>query len=347
MRGLRRLLAAVATFVVTTGIVVIDSASATPIDRCGETIDSRPVVLSVHGFAGRPGAWEEGARSRSMNDSVKMVSGVKLVAAFDYQAYNTKWVTDSHIGPALAERINCLSDASKEAGGDGRVIVLAHSMGGLALREALNQSNPIHVKPEKIGLAIMMGTPHNGSDASYFGGVVNLCLPSSGSVGYGCMTSPAIRAMRPGSRELAELPKLPASVALRSIAGDVVVSQYVWGYKVAERHYGDKVVKVASATAQYTTAFPGDGKFTFECEADVAFGFPLGTSCDHAELLKNGQVQASVIQALGEYVNSLPDPEPTPTPSSTSGCEQPAPSVTPSEEAIGGVGGGPSATPCT
>lgn len=349
MRRRSALLASVTVFALVAGIgLAANSASAVTISRCGSSIDSRPIVITVHGFRGDFGKWNESGPNGSMNDSIAMVSRVNLVNPFNYGVHSLKWVTDSHIGPAIAEKINCLSDASKEAGGDGRVIVVAHSMGGLALREALNQASAVHVKPEKIGLAIMLGTPHNGSDLGFFGGSINLCMPSFGSVQYSCMTSPAIQAMSPGSRELAKLPKLPSSVALRAIAGDVVVSRYLWGRKIAALHYGDRVVKVASATGQYTTAYPGDGKFIFDCEAETVFGNPMGTSCDHGELPKNGQVQASVIQALGEYVNSLPGPKPTPSPTSSSGggCEQPSPSATASEEAIGGVGGGPSEIPC-
>ena len=221
-------------------------------------------------------------------------------------------------------------------------------MGGLALREALNQVNPIHATPDKIGLAILIGTPHLGSPfaGEAAGSWYTRCSD------FGCMRSEAARAMKIGSRQLADLPHMPGSIPLRAIAGDIVTTAPSWG-GTSQTHHGDYVVSVASATDEYTTRYPGDGKFVVECQPPVSIGvlfgwIPIGAPCEHGRLLRNAQVQTKVIQALGEYVNSLPDhePTPTPTPPSPGGCEQPTPSVAPSEEAIGGVGGGSSGTPC-
>jgi len=260
-----------------------------------------------------------------------LIRKVKLVAPFDYSDYHSKWVTDEHIGKALAERINCLSAASKEAGGDGRVIVVAHSMGGLALREALNRAKPVYVKPENIGLAIMIGTPHTGAP------VAKWCNPT------GCgWVQPAVAAMRPGSRQLRELPKLPSTVPQRAIAGRII------GY--GGFGLDDGVVPVYSATRARTTAYAGDGLFEARCYQLWPSQEP---SCHHKNLLKDAGVQANVMAALNEYVGSLPDPDPSPTPSCTPTAN---PTPTPSGGEIGGtgetgggeiggIGGGPSATP--
>ena len=343
MRKTQSIVAAACAGVAIAGGVIVASplASAASVERCDTTVDQRPVVLTVHGFKGDPSTFSDLGPSGSMDDSIRSISRVNLVPAFNYQAYNTQWVTDEHIGKALAEQINCLSSASKEAGGDGKVIVLAHSMGGLALREALNQTNPVYVKPEKVGLAIMMGTPHQGSDFGYFGGSINLCLPSTGSLGFNCMRSPAIRAMRPGSSELKALPKLPDSVPLRAIAGNVSRS---------ERYGTDSVVTVDSATDEYTTDYPGDGRVVINCSRVWP---PWATRwCEHKNLPKDTQVQTSVIQALGEYLNDRPDPSPSPTCTPTasptptpSGGEIGGTGNTGGAGEIGGVGGEPSATP--
>lgn len=326
------------------------TATANAISRCDATIDERPTVLSVHGLNGDPRSWGDAADKKSMRYAIGTISKVNPITAFDYESNNLKWVTNKAIGPALASRINCLSAASLEAGGNGKIVIVAHSMGGLALREALNQTAAVHTSPNKIGLAITIGTPHLGSPlageaAAYWYTRCN---------GFGCMQSEAARAMKVGSPQLAALPRMPSTVPLRAIAGDIVTTAPGWG-GTTQTHHGDYVVSVASAIDEYTTQYPGDGKFTIECQPPVSIGvffgwIPLGSPCEHGRLLRNAQVQTKVVQALGEYVLSQPDPTPTPSPtSSTPGsgnCEQPTASATPTEEAIGGVGAGPSATPC-
>jgi pimeloyl-ACP methyl ester carboxylesterase len=311
------------------GFLASDSeATADTIAACGTTVDERSVVISVHGFNGDPEVWEAKGSARSMNDSIEMVDGVVLAAGFNYQPYNTKWVTDPNIGKALAVQIKCLSAASLRAGGDGRVIVIAHSMGGLAVREAMK-----YLDPKIVGLVITIGTPHQGAP------IAKWCNPT------GCgWIAPAVAAMRPGSPQLRQLPLMPRTVPLRAIAGDVVQTLYLWGRKVGEIHYGDRIVSVGSATAQYTTAYPGDGRFVIKCAPTKTFrGIPLEASCDHGSQLRDAAVQANVRQALDEYVGSLPT-APSPTP--TSGCSS-SPVVTPSEPegADGGMGTVPSSEP--
>jgi pimeloyl-ACP methyl ester carboxylesterase len=261
-----------------------------------------------------------------MNDSIKLIRRVNLVEAFNYEAYHSKWVTDEHIGKALAERVNCLSAASKEAGGDGRVIVVAHSMGGLALREALNRAKPVYVKPENIGLAIMIGTPHKGAP------IAKWCNPT------GCgWVQPAVAAMRPGSRQLRELPVLPPTVAQRAIAGRIIGSG---GFG-----FDDGVVSVYSATRERTTVYAGDGLFETRCYQLWPWQKP---SCHHENLLKDAAVQANVMAALSEYVRSLPNPDPSPSPTPTcASTANPSPTSSGGETGgtIVGAGGEPSATP--
>lgn len=263
------------------GVLALVPTASAVVDRCGVSVDARPVIMTVHGFTGDPGAFSESGETGSMNDSIRMVDKVNLVDPFDYRDHNTKWVTDENIGPALAKQINCLSSASKEAGGDGKIIVVAHSMGGLALREALNQANPVYVKPEKVGLAIMLGTPHRGAPRANWCWVLP-CLPFSS----------AANAMRVNSSELVKLPRLPHWVPLRAIAGNI---------KRSERGGTDGVVRVDSATDEYTTDYPGDGRVVINCSR--VWPPWAAPSCRHEDLPKDTQIQASVIQALGEYLN--------------------------------------------
>jgi predicted alpha/beta hydrolase family esterase len=91
-------------------------------------------VLLVHGYNSGPQTWNADTRS-----TYASVSGV-CIDVFDYKNWSTHWVTDSHIGPALAMRIDELASASSSGGGSGKVIIVAHSMGGLATRCALAES---------------------------------------------------------------------------------------------------------------------------------------------------------------------------------------------------------------
>ena len=56
---------------------------------------------------------------------------------FDDKRYNTVWASDASIAACLADYIRQVSDLHRERGGNGRVFLVAHSMGGLAVRFAL------------------------------------------------------------------------------------------------------------------------------------------------------------------------------------------------------------------
>lgn len=338
MRMTRRSFAAGIALALSAGMLVMIPTTATAVTDCGgNQIDDRPVVVTVHGFNGGEQAFSEQGPFGSMNQSIELLRRkFKLVKAFDYGAYNNQWVTNPHIGQALAQYINCLSAASVRAGGDGKVVTVAHSMGGLALREALNRANQHYVEPWKIGLAIDIGTPHRGSP------LANVCRV----YGEHPCTGPAATAMIPSSTELNALPSMPRTVPLRAIAGRVI------GYNNDGR--SDYVVTVNSATAEYTTRYAGDGRHVVSCYQLWPWQMP---SCNHLDQLRDVGIQANVVSALAEYSRSSrpvpPTPSPTPTCTSSSVPvpspteTDPSASATPSEpeDAIGGVGGGPTETP--
>lgn len=329
MRGLNWQLAAtgVAASLVLGGVALASPTAAAPIKRCNTTVDARPVVLAVHGLAGFPSDFGKDGEKNTMNVAIDSVSRVKRVDAFDYHDYAKKWVTDEHLGAALAKQINCLSAASREAGGNGKIAVVSNSLGSLVLRQALNQSAPTHTSPSKVGLAVMIGSPHKGTYAAVAGLVIY--WDCKGQI---CQPSAAVKALIPPSRRLALLPPLPRTVPQRAIATDIIKGSV---------HLGDTIVSVSSATAEYTTRYRGDGKVVINCTPSQT------VPCMHGNLLKNAKVQEAVVRSLNEYAPrpaATPTPSPTPTPTPTSTCT-PAPSPTPSEEANGGTGGGPTVTP--
>jgi len=280
----------------TSGMAAIDSpAAADLVWDCGTTVDARPSIVFVHGFDSSPVIWDEGD-SNSMKAAISGISRANIVGSFDYTQVHWEWVGHDNIGPRLANHIHCLADASRRAGGDGKIILIAHSMGGLAIREA------IHRKPEieqEIGLVITIATPHQGATLAVWGDIVghrSACKPGSSGGAYSryvqCRRSAAVRAMQPGSRELSNLPDFPASVPVRAIAGNVI--GYLWTTN------SDGVVTVSSATEQYTTDYPGDGRFVFDCYRLLG----RTPTCEHSALIQNPGVQANVMRAIGEYLDS-------------------------------------------
>jgi hypothetical protein len=307
MRGLNWRLSAAGVVVslIVGGIALATPVAAEPID-CNATVDARPVVLEIHGLDGKPENFtDDRGPNGTMDAAIRSITGVNVVDPFDYEDFNLKWVTDEHLGQALANKINCLSDASREAGGDGRIVVVANSLGGQVLRQALNQDASVHTSPDKVGLAIMIGSPNLGTRMAILGKAIY--RECSGTFPFmRCWPSPAAKALVPGSPELQALPPLPSTVSQRAIASDIVIGN---------AHFGDTVVSVGSATAEYTTQHPGDGRFVLRCRS----AFDL---CTHGELLRNPRVQDSVVQGIGEYAASLDEPTPTPE---SSGSPSPAP----------------------
>jgi len=176
---------------------------------------------------------------RSLVGQLQDVPGA-AVFTFDYHPYSGRWVTDSHLGPALGKVIDCLAKASGQ-----EVIVVGHSMGGLIARYAA-------ANPDRSGVIskiITLGTPSVGSiaarlaDSSIAAGsllfkqlvILRLILSTCGQVstqsldgGSLCALLPppvrafdseAGRALRAGSAELGQLKPIPAAIPVNALAG--------------------------------------------------------------------------------------------------------------------------------
>jgi pimeloyl-ACP methyl ester carboxylesterase len=249
-------------------------------------------VLMVHGWTGRS-THDEGRKgvfshkidlsanqlsslspSRSMVGQIQRIPGT-AVFTFDYHDHSALWVDDQHIGPALGMAIDCLFEASGE-----KVIILAHSMGGLATRYALGQ-NP--GRSNKVSTVVTFGTPHTGSLIAALGdvaldigaiayravSVIRLILATCGqlsttSVHTGTLCdflpeparafdSEAGRALRQGSPQLAALQPYPRDVKVVALAGDTALTIPKAGWfrlpwEVDTVPIGDLVVMTDSAT---------------------------------------------------------------------------------------------------
>ncbi len=225
-----------------------------------------PVVL-VHGWRGSVGTWdlhmdlsenataEPGTSHRSFVGNLQDVPGVS-VFTFDYEGANTSWVTDPAIGPTLAAHIACLHDAF-----DQDVIVIAHSMGGLATRQAFAEAPET---AEMVSQVITYGTPNTGSDLGAAGVTTALALLAVNAAPdpdrtIRDLTGDAAVDLATGSQALAELPEWPEGLAVHALYGDTRIETHSLGL-FAGAHpdgatvaMGDMIVPTSSATAEAST----------------------------------------------------------------------------------------------
>ncbi|MDP9905598.1 NPCBM/NEW2 domain-containing protein [Arthrobacter bambusae] len=243
------------------------------VPRAADGKKSVPVIL-VHGFDGGADVF-----SKPINlfaDGGDGGDGVQIpfsfigqlqktpglaVYTFDYSEYSNRWVTDSNIGPRLAQAIECLTNHYGT-----KAQIVAHSMGGLATRYALDQNDSTGVKiSSRVSGVSTFGTPNTGSEiatavsdalglnsstpppsASVLGGVrldgwllASICgrqitagkdsltppcnqIPSWAAGAIG-LDSDAGRAMRVGSPQLAALPAWPTGIPVTAIDGSTLI----------------------------------------------------------------------------------------------------------------------------
>jgi pimeloyl-ACP methyl ester carboxylesterase len=303
--------------------VLTSPVAALPAHPCAVGAGRTPVLL-VHGFKSSAGTWDTGKTRRDLSK----IPGAH-VEAFDYRAVSTNWVTDPRIGPALASRIVCLSDASRATGGTGKVALVAHSMGGLTIRCALAQSCAgIADVVGRVGLVVTLGTPNEGSflrggtslsqAEKVLGWAASTTCQAADAPAHGALsgfcdqvqalgTSAAAAAFTPGSRELRRLPVYPAGVPVYAVAGRVAITDSLFGVTFTlAGDAGDLVVGTDSATAAHTGGALG-GSTVLDCGAfDVAlFAFAGGRQiCWHNTEPKDDSFDAQAIARVGKMVTA-------------------------------------------
>lgn len=267
-----------------------------------QTLDGRgryvPVVM-VHGWTSR--ATHTRARSGTFSHLIDLTTtpGTRLPAprslvgqlqripgaavfTFDYHDDSAHWVTHDALGPALARAIDCLYEKS----GQEKIIVVAHSLGGLITRFALTRdADGGAERARRVSTVATFGTPQTGSlVAALVAGVIDvgsaagnralgmirLILSYCGTLttenlktGTLCDILPDFvqafdsesgRALRSGSRELRDLDPFPTSVTtLDATAGDTVLKVRDAGWFAApwdtdDVNVGDVIVMTDSAT---------------------------------------------------------------------------------------------------
>jgi len=227
----------------------------------------RPVVL-VHG-------WDSSYQAMSgyahLLDTSKVLHEPLHAFLFDYSANSGRWAAIPAIAACLAAYVNAVSAAYSNAGGDGKVLAVGHSMGGLAIRFSASSQYAAHPDGASLGGVVTLDTPHLGSpwgdtpqaqllqDAiqfenhNYFEGMFPLPAGGDGQV---CLATHAGSAgMPPGC---ATPSWLPAGVPVAEIAGDITVHRDVLGFNVATSNTnGDAVVGTPSSLGYAPDSGPG------------------------------------------------------------------------------------------
>lgn len=331
----------IAALVMVTSVTAISApAGAVSLPpQCAENFGTDVPVLMVHGFNSDARIWsnKSSENATSIEHTLKNMREVAVVAPFNYKSVNKQWVSHPEIGPRLADTIQCLADKSRQNGGRGKVIVIAHSMGGLALRYAIGNTGRGTRVANSIGLAVTIAAPQRGAPLGTVasGGLRFLCkwfeVRGDTERVNECTKESAAAAMRSNSSQLRQLAPMPQNVPHLAVAGDMTA--YI-GFTFPIDLNSDVVVSLQSALAYHTTKHPGDGTMIVRCTGEFPVN-PLYTStCEHNALVADEGVHARIISSISEFLRSqgLPQtPEPTPSvPGPTpSAPEPPMPSPTP------------------
>jgi pimeloyl-ACP methyl ester carboxylesterase len=208
-------------------------------------VNAMQPVLLVHGFNETPAVWDGNNGLAAQLDAPG--SGF-FVGRFDYSyapGLNQDWITDPRIAGPLAQVIDCMAQESRSAGGDGKVIVIGASMGGLALQQALAEQVSGRNVASEVGGLVSLGTPWQGADPNFdtltkviedkcVASLLNTADPPVAAAGDVCVAgllklgiaSQAGPAMLPAtgggpSAAIQKLPKIPPHIPVLAVAGNM------------------------------------------------------------------------------------------------------------------------------
>jgi pimeloyl-ACP methyl ester carboxylesterase len=270
-------------------------------------LQNRTPVVLVHGFSGLPSDFfRSKSGAPSMATTLEKVPGVATIT-FDYSKYALRWVTDPHIGPALAAAIVCLAQRSGH-----HVMVVGHSMGGLAARYAQGQTVAGTQVASVVDRVVTVGTPYQGSQLlsltnGVSGIVLNRVLDAARDVCgdpkpthpsrdicdlLGAQATPAVQGLTPGSSQLAALPPWDPRLVVHAVAGDLSLYVSVFGLEQSVS-VGDILVSVDSATAG---ASKGEAPVVVGCRSELGNATSVvdDSPCSHGQLLRNRRIIADV-----------------------------------------------------
>ena len=307
---MKRRLTSILASVVLSVLLITPAANATHMNvSCSPNIGAKVPVILVHGFNSDTGAL------RSMSSSLDAVKGI-YIDLFDYSKNHFDWITHPDIGPKLAATIDCYAQASRKNGGRGKVILVAHSMGGLAAEFATNQVVSGRKVSDEVPLAITLAAPYTGALPANAANdlAVSLCrapvsmlspLLASFVTKEQCSVNPALTGLAINSDDLKALPPFPPNVLVRAIAGNVTLRVPFFNTQVTVPTSSDLMVGVDSATARYTATHKGDGKHVVNCVGLNPFPIHADAPCEHNNMLNLNLVQQLVKEGVEEYLAAM------------------------------------------
>jgi pimeloyl-ACP methyl ester carboxylesterase len=288
----------------------------------------RPVIV-VHGMSGSPAIFtvNELGGGPSLDSQINGIVGAH-VWSFNYQQEALDWVTNPDIGPALAKSIECLAHATGKP-----VIVVDHSMGGLATQLAVSESDPAGgIAAADVAAVVTIGTPFEGSeilsdaqdllktgevvgDLSDNGELVDaaeVLLSACAGIGQiadeldvtnpcsilSVAKSPVGTALEYNSPQIAALPAWPVGLPVYNTAGNITLEIHYGPIKHTFSPIGDLLVTEGSATAHDTVESPGIAGCT---ETDSGIAKSLSgerSACYHGKLPSNRTIDGDVVAAI-------------------------------------------------
>jgi pimeloyl-ACP methyl ester carboxylesterase len=315
------------------GSVLASSSGASCANNQLQSVGSgtgRPVLV-VHGMSGSPAIFNVGelGGGPSLDTQINTIAGAH-VWSFNYHQDSLDWVTNPDIGPALGKTIACLAHATGKP-----VVVVDHSMGGLATQLAVAQSDPAGgTVAADVAAVVTIGTPFAGSellsvaqellktgavagDLSGDGEIVDaaeVLLSACASIGQitddlnwtnpcGILSvakTPVGTALEYDSPQIAALPAWPVGLPVYNTAGNITLEIHYGPIKHTFAPIGDLLVTQGSATAHDTVASPGVVGCT-ETDSGIAKSIAGEKSaCYHAKLPSNRTIDGDVIAVIKE-----------------------------------------------
>lgn len=297
---LRSLLAASLSVLALSATLFVPATVARAAEDC-KNVGGKTPVLFVHGFNEEPSVWND------MATAILGVGDIQLRPPFDYKQWAKQWVTNPNIGSALVDKINCAAESSQSH----KIIVIAHSMGGDAVLEALKEDPTIK---DKLALVVTIGTPNQGSEfakaaidqASQLCGLLGATILVSyckGSELSALEAYSALPALAANSHEVSELPEWPKSVPVLAIAGNirptytVTVFPNAWGTVRIPGPYSNTDGMVTTSSALHGNKVGGlGGTFEYHCLTELPIILPIITpaDCEHNAMLKSKTVEDQI-----------------------------------------------------
>lgn len=235
--------------------------STNPSPPRGLVREAHPVVL-VHGWRGDPMQ----STRKALEDTGMGDSGWQFLL-FDYHSASDEWAASDSVAVCLARYLQQVSKAHQSAGGGGRVYVVTHSMGGLALRFALARDPDL---AKRVGGVVTLDTPHQGSpwgNSGQYAEAVDWLNTTTMGGDLGPVPEPNSRASRclavhNGGRGLPSgceaPPYLPTTIPVAQISGEAIVERTFFGWHAYDLIVGGDGIVPSSSSTGYLKSAAGD-----------------------------------------------------------------------------------------